>query len=51
MINHDATAAATVHGDVSLAETLPSVALLLGGVPVLTVLMMTAFRYVASGTI
>lgn len=36
---------------VSLADTLPPVVLLLGGVPVLTLLVMTAIRYVASGTI
>ena len=35
---------------VSLLDTLPSVAVLIGGVPVLTVLVMTAARYVASGT-
>ena len=33
----------------TLAETLPPVAMLLGGVPILTVLVMTAARYVASG--
>ncbi|HEY2776233.1 MAG TPA: hypothetical protein VGK20_19485 [Candidatus Binatia bacterium] len=36
---------------VSLHETLPPVAMLLGGVPALTILVMTAVRYVASGTI
>lgn len=35
---------------VTLAEALPSVATLLGGVPVLTVLVMTAARYIASGS-
>lgn len=38
-------------GDVTLLETLPPVALVLGGVPVLTLLGMTAVRYVASGTL
>jgi hypothetical protein len=33
-----------------LADALPPVAMLLGGVPVLTVLVMTAARYIASGT-
>jgi|PlaIllAssembly_1097288.scaffolds.fasta_scaffold1544922_2 hypothetical protein len=41
---------ATVDDPVRLADTLPSVALLLGGVPALTLLVMTAVRYVASGT-
>jgi hypothetical protein len=36
--------------EVTLADALPSVAMLLGGVPMLTVLVMTAARYVASGT-
>jgi len=46
-------AAMTVAKDdpVTLAETLPPVVMLLGGVPALTVLVMTAVRYVASGTI
>jgi len=42
---------ADIDDRVSLADTLPPVALLLGGVPVLTLLVMTAARYVASGTI
>jgi len=45
--------AGSVHDEltaVSLAEALPSAAVLLGGVPILTVLVMTAARYVASGT-
>jgi hypothetical protein len=42
---------ATVDDNVTLADTLPPVAMLLGGVPVLTLLVMTAVRYVASGTI
>ena len=47
------TQAANAHVEftaTSLADALPSVAMLLGGVPVLTVLVMTAVRYVASGT-
>lgn len=36
---------------IKLTDTLPPVALLLGGVPLLTVLVMTAVRYVASGTL
>jgi len=41
----------TSHEEITtLADALPSVAVLLGGVPVLTVLVMTAARYVASGT-
>lgn len=35
---------------ITLADTLPPVAMLLGGVPVLTVLVMAAARYVASGS-
>ncbi len=35
---------------ISFTDTLPPVALLLGGVPTLTVFVMTAVRYVASGT-
>jgi hypothetical protein len=35
----------------TLSETLPSIGLLLLGVPTLTVLVMSAVRYVASGTI
>ena len=35
----------------TLAETLPAIGLLLLGVPTLTVLVMSAVRYVASGTI
>ena len=42
---------ADVDDPVSIADTLPQVVLLLGGVPVLTLLAMTAIRYVASGTI
>jgi len=42
---------ATVDDPVTLADTLPPVVLLLGGVPVLTLLVMTAVRYVASGTL
>ena len=46
-MNHQA---ATSDDSVTLADTLPPVAILLGGVPILTVLVMTAVRYVASGT-
>ena len=46
MINQAAIADDTI----TFAETLPSVAMLLGGVPVITLLVMTAVRYVASGT-
>lgn len=35
----------------TLAETLPPVVTLLGGVPALTLLAMMALRYIASGTI
>ncbi|HYB99420.1 MAG TPA: hypothetical protein VEC57_09865 [Candidatus Limnocylindrales bacterium] len=35
----------------TLAETLPSIGLLLLGVPTLTVLVMSAVRYVANGSI
>jgi hypothetical protein len=40
-------------GDLGMrfSETLVPVATLLGGVPLLTVLVMTAARYVASGTL
>ena len=45
------TQPSSVHEEVTtLADALPSVAVLLGGVPVLTVLVMSAARYVASGT-
>jgi hypothetical protein len=37
--------------DITLADTLVPVATLLGGVPLLTVLVMTAARYVSSGTL
>jgi hypothetical protein len=41
-----------IHDDtISLADTAMPAAMLLGGVPMLTVLVMTAVRYVASGTI
>lgn len=36
---------------ITLADTLPPIAILLGGVPLLTILAMTAARYVASGTL
>ncbi|HYC55446.1 MAG TPA: hypothetical protein VEL28_10990 [Candidatus Binatia bacterium] len=35
----------------TLAETLPSIGLLLLGVPTLTVLVMSAVRYVVGGTL
>ncbi|MFN2378511.1 MAG: hypothetical protein ABR538_18420 [Candidatus Binatia bacterium] len=35
----------------TLADTLPAVVTLLGGVPTLTLLAMMALRYIASGTI
>ncbi|HXC53353.1 MAG TPA: hypothetical protein VN634_20880 [Candidatus Limnocylindrales bacterium] len=45
------TQVASGHEEITtLADALPSVVALLGGVPVLTVLVMTAARYVASGT-
>ena len=45
------TQSASVQEEITtLADELPSVAVLLGGVPVLTVLVMSAARYVASGT-
>ena len=47
------TQVANAHEEIvanTLAEALPSAAMLLGGVPVLTVLVMTAARYVASGS-
>lgn len=37
-------------GTVALIDALPPVALLLGGVPLLTVLVMAAANYVAGGT-
>jgi len=48
-VGHDA-----IHGpslDITLADSLPPIAMLLGGVPLLTILAMTAARYVASGTL
>lgn len=46
MMEHAAAA-----GDhTTLADTLPSVTLLLAGVPTLTAFVMTAVRYVASGS-
>jgi bacterioferritin (cytochrome b1) len=42
--------AAITENEMTLADTLTPVALLLGGVPTLTVFVMTAARYVASGT-
>lgn len=42
---------ANIEDSATLADTLPPVVMLLGGVPVLTLLVMTAVRYVASGTI
>jgi hypothetical protein len=46
MSNHAATAEETI----TLADTITPAVTLLGGVPVLTVLCMTALRYIASGT-
>ena len=43
--------AATAEESITLADTIPPAITLLGGVPILTVLCMTAVRYVASGTI
>ena len=37
--------------DISLAETVAPAAMLLAGVPLLTMLVMTAVRYIASGTL
>jgi hypothetical protein len=41
---------ATADDAITLADTIPPAVTLLGGVPILTVLCITAFRYVASGT-
>jgi len=43
--------AAMSQDHLTLAETLPPVVTLLGGVPTATLLVMLAFRYVTSGTI
>ena len=42
--------AATVDDTITLADTITPAVTLLGGVPILTVLCMTAVRYIASGT-
>jgi hypothetical protein len=42
--------AATADDTITLADTFTPAVTLLGGVPILTVLCMTAVRYVASGT-
>jgi hypothetical protein len=42
--------AATAENPITLADTITPAVTLLGGVPILTVLCMTAVRYVASGT-
>jgi hypothetical protein len=46
MSNH----AVTAEEAITLADTIPSAVTLLAGVPMLTLLVMTAARYVASGT-
>lgn len=42
---------ATVEAEFSLSQTLPAMAVLLAGVPLLTALVMIAMHYVASGTL
>lgn len=37
--------------EIGFVEALPAVGLLLGGVPTLTILIMTAAQYVATGTL
>ena len=50
MIDHAAMADQEMMG-ITLIETLQPVAMLLGGVPILTVLAMTAAHYVISGSL
>jgi hypothetical protein len=42
--------AASANDPITLADTITPAVTLLGGVPILTVLCMTAVRYIASGT-